>query len=1006
MPSVVDVLKFFTGWAGVRRLVTFLMSAASLLCAGSLFAFGSFSEDLRVRFGFSSKDINIVSALGNTALYTSFLIVGPVWDRFGVRVTMFNTFSQIMSSVMFGLGFLMMWLAFIDRVPSELKTVGAISFYYFLAGFGSCASFMATFAINLVNFPPNYSGVISGVLGIFYALSATLYAQIYAIYYSSDTAGFLLFMTISVFMVNIFATFTMSSAPPPQPKKTRRRVKSDLAPTEKADVSGKSDGAHDPETKDDANAGAGSSSKTLVDGDSESEPQKPGQTSSLPIESSKPVPHTYGDENAFEQPQQPQPMYYGNLFHKHNVPRSSTPLNGFSMSLSRGSNGYGSDDDRANRRGHRRQRSDGTTDFGFWQQQQQQQSEAADRSEEYDSHGTLDTDEEIPVEDDLASVSSYSSDDVEVLDYRARIPPIYCPAPPLTTRRRSPSNMSISSSLRRSGRSRSPSGASTSATSSWRNRSRSKSQGRRKSATGNASIYTFTTATGAGDDAPGAGAISSSPPTGRIGRLSRMGSDGSLSNTPEGGLDLSNGRSDMMGDMVAWVEARVGKGRKSKKGSSKSTKRHWREPRDEEDGGADGGDEKDDEEARTAPADTFSSSSMPRQAPEEISESGEARLPSTSHLDIPAPHDTVTISTSASASPLPTYPTSTPEPVLEDSNAAGATPSAENLTSILVKNDGTAAATLDRPTKRVEIQEAPIVIDGKDKEVREEEVEEEVEAVEAVEKSGRDMTPLQILRSWMFWLFTISYIWQQGITYFNNIGTIVKVLAGPDATAADIAATTGFHVTLLSVSNCIARLTFGAGSDVVVFRLGIDRSSLLLVGEILTAIPLAIVAFSNTLPPALLGFSSVMTGFAFGAASALFPPLTADFFGLKYYGSACALVMVGIPIGIVVSNVIFGSLFDAALASECVGSSCYRLSFVVFLAIQIVPVVLSAVLFFGRSIQFGGWRKREVAAGGAGGEGVGGDGKDVEEGNAEGAGSSDVRRRRRKNSKVENMATV
>jgi hypothetical protein len=30
----------------------------------------------------------LISGMGNTALYTSFLVVGPVWDRWGVRVTM------------------------------------------------------------------------------------------------------------------------------------------------------------------------------------------------------------------------------------------------------------------------------------------------------------------------------------------------------------------------------------------------------------------------------------------------------------------------------------------------------------------------------------------------------------------------------------------------------------------------------------------------------------------------------------------------------------------------------------------------------------------------------------------------------------------------------------------------------------------------------------------------------------------------------------------------------
>ncbi|KAJ3280252.1 hypothetical protein HDU76_009233, partial [Blyttiomyces sp. JEL0837] len=139
--------------------------------------------------------------------YISFLVIGPIWDRYGIIATM------SLSALTFGVGYLLMYLAFIGVLTGSMQSVGAISFYYFLAGLGSCASFMATFAINLTNFPARYSGIISGILGIFYALSATLYAQIHANFYATDTGGFLLFMAISVSSINILATFTMSKIP-------------------------------------------------------------------------------------------------------------------------------------------------------------------------------------------------------------------------------------------------------------------------------------------------------------------------------------------------------------------------------------------------------------------------------------------------------------------------------------------------------------------------------------------------------------------------------------------------------------------------------------------------------------------------------------------------------------------------------------------------------------------------------------------------------------------------
>ncbi|KAJ3284111.1 hypothetical protein HDU76_008348, partial [Blyttiomyces sp. JEL0837] len=180
----------------------------------------------------------------------------------------------------------------------------------------------------------------------------------------------------------------------------------------------------------------------------------------------------------------------------------------------------------------------------------------------------------------------------------------------------------------------------------------------------------------------------------------------------------------------------------------------------------------------------------------------------------------------------------------------------------------------------------------------------------------------------------------------------------PDASPAEIAKTTSFQVTLLSISNCIGRIMFGASSDLVVSKLKLDRSSLLLLAEILTVVPLSILGFSSDLSPSLLSFVSVITGWAFGAASALFPPLTADFFGLLHYGAACAFVMVGVPVGILATNFIFGALYDSAVSSGCKGHECYQKPFEVFVALQAMPVVFSLMLFWLRT-----WRGRRGVGG-------------------------------------------
>ncbi|KAI8928500.1 major facilitator superfamily domain-containing protein [Entophlyctis helioformis] len=193
-----------------RRLTTLAVSSLVMAVAGSLFTFSVFSDGLRRRFGFSSADVNLISGVGNTALYLSFLVIGPVYDTFGGTVTM------IMATAAYSLGYALMWAAYVGALSFGSSSVTAIACFYFLAGFGSTAAYMAVVGINISNFPAGQMGITTGILLLFYGLSGTIYAQIYTIWYSGQTdstGGFLLFLAISVAAVNVVGVFTMATVP-------------------------------------------------------------------------------------------------------------------------------------------------------------------------------------------------------------------------------------------------------------------------------------------------------------------------------------------------------------------------------------------------------------------------------------------------------------------------------------------------------------------------------------------------------------------------------------------------------------------------------------------------------------------------------------------------------------------------------------------------------------------------------------------------------------------------
>jgi hypothetical protein len=82
----------------------------------------------------------------------------------------------------------------------------------------------------------------------------------------------------------------------------------------------------------------------------------------------------------------------------------------------------------------------------------------------------------------------------------------------------------------------------------------------------------------------------------------------------------------------------------------------------------------------------------------------------------------------------------------------------------------------------------------------------------------------------------------------------------------------------------------------------------------------------------------------------MFPPLTKDFFGMKYYGTACGFVMTGVPIGILASNQIFGMFYDQQLElfgvkGVCYGKTCFQNAFIVAAAVQAIALILSIFMF-------------------------------------------------------------
>jgi MFS family permease len=219
------------------------------------------------------------------------------------------------------------------------------------------------------------------------------------------------------------------------------------------------------------------------------------------------------------------------------------------------------------------------------------------------------------------------------------------------------------------------------------------------------------------------------------------------------------------------------------------------------------------------------------------------------------------------------------------------------------------------------------------------------------------MTPKQILKSLVFWLYTLVCILNQGLTYMANVNAMVRS-SGPGASLEWLTTETTLQVTLCSVSQSLGRLTFGIFADIVA-RYKVDRTLLLLLAEVILLLP-PVVLFMielNLDNNIVLRICSVLVGYGFGATAGLYPSLTRTLFGAKYYGTASSFVLAGVPIGIFASNTAFGILYDQQLALQksqggnqeyCYGTSCFRSAFIYTAGVQLLSVGLALFLYIVR----------------------------------------------------------
>lgn len=217
---------------------------------------------------------------------------------------------------------------------------------------------------------------------------------------------------------------------------------------------------------------------------------------------------------------------------------------------------------------------------------------------------------------------------------------------------------------------------------------------------------------------------------------------------------------------------------------------------------------------------------------------------------------------------------------------------------------------------------------------------------------GEDYTILQALLSIDMLILFIATFCGLGssLTAVDNLGQIGESLGYPNRTV-------GSFVSLVSIWNYFGRVFSGFVSESLLVKWKFPRPLMMTLVLLLSCIGHLLIAFPA---PGSVYVASIIIGFSFGAQLPLLFAIISELFGLKYYSTLFNCGQLASPLGSYILNVkVTGMLYDREALKElakkgmsrsdvkeliCIGSQCYRVSFIILAGVTFFGALISLIL--------------------------------------------------------------
>ncbi|GLJ26313.1 hypothetical protein SUGI_0506140 [Cryptomeria japonica] len=214
-------------------------------------------------------------------------------------------------------------------------------------------------------------------------------------------------------------------------------------------------------------------------------------------------------------------------------------------------------------------------------------------------------------------------------------------------------------------------------------------------------------------------------------------------------------------------------------------------------------------------------------------------------------------------------------------------------------------------------------------------------------RRGEDFKLRQALVKADFWLLFLVYFCGvgSGVTVLNNLAQIGIAEGLDDVTIL---------LSLFSIANFIGRLGGGVVSEHFVRSKAIPRTIWMTVSQ--TIMIAAHILFASAITGSL-EIGCVLLGICYGVQFSVMVPTASELFGLKHFGMIYNFLTIGNPLGaFFFSGLLAGYIYDIEAAKqsfllrtsdiECLGSSCFRLTFFILAGVCAVGSLLSIYLTY------------------------------------------------------------